>query len=96
MHRGFSDPGMGIYPLRTQRDLVVVPRGEPICNQWIGGVSTPFWEVSTREIIAFVPDMLKLYMCGGIYDQGTVNYPTRVRQDLDVGYRGNSRSALAL
>ena len=101
-----SDPGMGTYPPRVWRNLGVVPRGNsrralapgaPANQQSPSGVwvSTPCVAVSTRAICVFVPGLLKLHRYGRISDPGMGNYPPRVRRDLGVGPRSNSRRALA-
>ena len=74
---------------------------QQLSHQWMGvgfphGVSTPCGAVSTRGITVFVPVWLVLYTLKSILDSGMETYLPRVRQDLDVGPSGDSRSALAL
>ena len=68
---------------------------QPGIRQWGVGISTSCGAVSTRGISAFVPGLSTLQSYGRISDPGMGNYPPRVRQDLDVGPRGNFRHALA-
>ena len=48
-----------------------------------------------RGINVFVPQVLDLLMYGRISYSGMGTYPARVRRDLDIVWRGNSRCALA-
>ena len=95
---GYS-PGIGNYLPRVRRDLGIDPRGNSHCALALTiqqpacgiGVSTPCGAVSTRGICVFVPGLLELKRYGRIYDPGMGNYLPRVRRDLGIGPRGNSR-----
>ena len=103
---GFPTRGWEITLSGCGGTLGVVPRGKPRralapgapVNQQSPsgvGVSTPCGAVSTREIYVFVPRLLELYRYGRIRDPGMGNYHPRVRRDLGVVPRGNSRRVLA-
>ena len=59
------------------------------------GVSTSCGAVSTQGICVFVHGLLELYRYGGVSEPGMGIYLPRVRRDLGVDLRGNSRRALA-
>ena len=88
--------------------ISMLSRGAIIATRWLHethgqlrksvsrvGVSTPRKAISTtRGMSVFVPALLKLKMYGRIYDSGLGPYNPRVRRDLNVVPRGNSRRAL--
>ena len=99
-----SDPGMGHYSPRVQRDLDAVPSGntrwlnepQPISNQPMGlGFPHRAGQYRPGGSPFFVPGLSELLRYGRISHPGMGPYPPRVRRDLDVGPRGNSRRSLA-
>ena len=58
------------------------------------GVPTPCGAVSTRGITVLVPGLLELQLYRNIFNAEMRPYPPRVRRDLGVGPRGNSRRPL--
>ena len=91
-------PGCGetsaLAPGATLAARGLMSPSQSAISSW-GGVSTPRGAVSIRAVSVFVPGLLELWIYGRISDPGMGNYPPRVRRDLGVGPRGNSRSALA-
>ena len=67
---------------------------QPAISQWGWGLHTVLGDMDSWEL-SFIPGLLKFQIYGKISYPGMGRCPPRVRRDLDVGQRGNSRRALA-
>lgn len=102
MGGGTSDPVMGSYRPRVRLGLGVGSRQglavgwiyepRPISNQ---SLFPSCGTVSTEIITVVLPGLLELQTQGRNDVPGLGHYPPWVRRHLDVGSRGNFRSALA-
>ena len=104
VRKGFLS-GDGTYRPRVRRDFNVAPRDNFRHALPLG--APPKLAISRRDRgfhiflggtdpgSVFVHRLLELEIYGRVYDQGMVPYYPRVRRDLDVVSRGNSRRAQA-
>ena len=68
---------------------------QPISNQLVGwGFYTAPGGIDPRDL-CFRPRVVGVVEIWRNFSSGDKHYPPRVRRDLDVGQRGNSRRALA-